>query len=900
MLTRRLSSILPLIGAMLLIFILIGCAGNSPVTPDPVDLPDATVQASSDTGNNYLLGSYTIIMRDIEDENGNWLDTEFEVVPQRLVDTHFNVSTWIKPPACPDCVTIQAVDVKFDWDGIIYQVTVLFKNPIALTGWDVRGIIYPPAGMASIENFDREPCHDGLTTLYSGDPPSLNPYMAFNKEETFRPFTGPNTVHGTTYFIWKATEYKLLTMDYKVSASWAPGPWAPGPNAHNADEPVNAYIAPIAGPIHPAGSQAEILAVITDWQNNINHVTLDLASLGHGIVEMEKISEDPANYVSTWRYILTEGAGYPDGKKIITLTAYDQVATLTFNKEFAVYCTHDLEGPEWAPGDEYGIYDHIAGPQLLWLFYHEAIDGSKPIEYIFHGASSQQTFTEENKYKVENTNTYTGYTNFGQDVGAPANIESWFGINLKDAQGNYDEYPDLMDYTCTRYGAELRWTFIKDQPPNMDGILGSPTLGNVDNDPSGSEEIALGARNHKVYVYGGSGTGNQDTILWEYETGGEIQCTPALVDLNNDSWLDVVIASDDVNVYALSGQTGLPLWIFDAGEGFLMHASPAIGYANGDMVPDVFIGTGGGTMYALDGTDGSEIWSHETEGGIAGTPAVADVTGDGTVDVCFGSYDTRIHMVNGANGYEVWTYYVGPGMNNIDCSPVMVPLNGDNVPDVVIGFRDNTGDTKAAIVALDGVNGENEIWYQGGIWGNARRGAAPVHDINGDGVWDFVITAYQAEVYTVYGLSGADGNILYRRLSPSLTETMVMNYSAPIVGDFTGDGHMNAIWGRLDGYVDLVNIGDIDYPYPEDGGWGGVNLEELQISSGNKQEIYGTPAMGDVDGDGEWELVVCNMRGFTYITDMFAPIPDDIEMRGWTQHAGNRWNTGTPEFVPPK
>jgi hypothetical protein len=58
-------------------------------------------------------------------------------------------------------------------------------------------------------------------------------------------------------------------------------------------------------------------------------------------------------------------------------------------------------------------------------------------------------------------------------------------------------------------------------------------------------------------------------------------------------------------------------------------------------------------------------------------------------------------------------------------------------------------------------------------------------------------------------------------------------------------------------------------------------------------------AAGDVDGDYEWEMVASNMRGYTYIIDMNAPIPEDISMRGWLQFMGNRWHNGIPEFIPP-
>jgi len=894
---KRMLYAIPLVVLLALFALTIGCSNSSPVVPG--NLPDniQPSQAGAESANHSLWGDYLLTLKDVLDENGNVIDIAAEIIPNKTSQVHVDVTGFVKPPKCGDCVKVLpgSYTPGDPWSQII--LTISLTNPTNILGHDVRGIIYPPndevtdTPMVRLESLDHEVRHDGLTTLYNqGMPETLNPYMAFNIETPLRPFEGHAT-HMAGYTFLKNNSYQIVTMPYKIDASW------PG----NAGEAVSCYVAPIEGPIYPNGSNAWIFALVTDWQNeSVSTVSLDLTNLGVAApVQMDKISEDPVNFTSTWQYLLTEGGGNPSGFKSIYVTATDKVETVKYFKEHIIEVTYDTDPPIWQDGN-IGIYDHIAGPQYVWLFFYEAWDISLPLQYVFWGNTQPPPF-DGTQLKVVTNENYEGYTAFGAGGGAPDNEKRWFGIRLIDGQGIPDDV--FNEYSCTRHSADYKWSLLKGQPPGQDGIFGSPALGDVNGD--GVDDIVVGTRDKNVYVFGGSGTGTQDTTIWKYTTGAEIQCTPALVDLNDDDKLDVVIASDDMNIYALNGDTGLPLWYYDAHvdiQDFLMHASPSICYLNGDAIPDIVIGTGGGTMLALRG-DGPTvpgdqttqvIWKYEVGQGIAGTSGVVDVTGDDIPDVCFGAYDTKVHMVNGATGLEEWFYYVGPGMNNIDCSPVMVDINGDGVPDCVIGGRDNTSELKGTIFAINGATGD-ELWVNGMIWGNPRRAVAPAQ-IDDDGVMDFLVTSYQTEQISVYAISGVDGSMIYNRLSPDIDPDTSFNYSAPVTADYTGDGHVNVMYGRQDGFVDLVNVADLDYP----GNFGGKILFNMQVSSGSKAEIFADPATGDVNGDGNWDLVCCNMRGFVYIIDMNARVPDDVNLRLWPQHSGNRWNTGIPGYEPPQ
>jgi len=888
MLSKRVLYTIPVLITMLLIALVVGCSNSSPVMPGAVPGENTIAQTGMETGNHQLWGEYTITLTDVVDENGEVVNIDAEIIPRRTSEIHVNVYSFVNPPKCSDCVRIIPGTYRPGNPSSEIVLTISLRNPTNLQGFDIRGIIYPRNDEVKIETLEGDVRHTGMTKLYTPQdwPDKYYPYKAFNTETEYRPFPGLAT-HLAGYTFLKDNSYAMTSMPYSVDASWP----------SNAGEAVDCFIPPVEGPIYPNGSNAWIYATLTDWQGDISTVSLDLENLGHLIpVEMIKYDEDPVNHTSEWQYKLTEGGGNPAGVKSIYLIAKDPIEPVEYVKEIKVEVTYDDDPPVWQDG-KIGIYDHIASPSYVWLFFYEAWDVSMPIQYVFWGNDESPPF-DGDLLKVVTSDNYEGYTAFGAAGGSPPDVERWFGIRLIDGQGIMDD--TFNEYSCTRYSAANRWSLLKGQPPMQDGILGSPTLGDVNGD--GVDDIVVGTRDKNVYVFEGNGTGTQDTTIWAYETGGEIQSTPAVVDLNNDNKQDVVIASDDVNVYALSGATGLPLWIYDAGDGFLMHASPAVAYLNGDAVPDIVIGTGDGTMIALRGdgpTNPSDqetqvIWKYEAGGGMAGTPGVVDVTGDDIPDICTGAYDTRVHMINGATGEQVWNYYVGPGLNNIDCSPVMVDVNGDTVPDCIIGGRNSSGDLKGAVFAINGLTGD-ELWFNGEIWGNPRRTLAPAQ-IDDDGVMDFIVTSYQTEALSILALSGVDGSQIYYRLGPNVDPDLTFNYTAPITGDYTADGHVNVMYGRQDGYVDVVNVADLDYP----GEFGGRHLSSWQVSVGTKLEIYGTPATGDVNGDGKWNLVVCNMRGYVYIVDLNAPVPDDVNMRLWPQHSGDRWNTGVPGFEPPQ
>jgi len=131
---------------------------------------------------------------------------------------------------------------------------------------------------------------------------------------------------------------------------------------------------------------------------------------------------------------------------------------------------------------------------------------------------------------------------------------------------------------------------------------------------------------HHDLTHNGYSTSNVPTTnqtLWNYTTGSDVDCSPAVVGGV------VYVDSDDHNVYALNATTGTFIWNYTTGG--IVFSSPAV--AGGV----VYVGSDDSKIYALNATTGAQVWNYATGDYVVSSPAVAG----GIVYV--GSYDGKIY-----------------------------------------------------------------------------------------------------------------------------------------------------------------------------------------------------------------------------------------------------------------
>jgi outer membrane protein assembly factor BamB len=295
----------------------------------------------------------------------------------------------------------------------------------------------------------------------------------------------------------------------------------------------------------------------------------------------------------------------------------------------------------------------------------------------------------------------------------------------------------------------------EEAPENGAGMLEtavSSAIAEATQVASGSEETVRGAnmfRGNPAHTgeYPGPGPKGSPSLLWRFETGGDVSSSPAVIEdlLYVTSEVDST-AAEPKYVYALDASTGEERWHFQADDGihtsgvYSSIAPPAVAgglvyVAGGEFVYETDAAPRAGYLCGLDAATGIQRWRLETVG-YAGSPVVLD-------DVVYVGTDSgHVYAVDANTGQERWHFGSGG-----DYSPPAV-LNG--VVYVVDNYHD--GGARSYLYALDAATGE-ERWHfrmdeAGGIQTPAARDGAvyvgtssyfyALDAVTGQELWRFV------------------------------------------------------------------------------------------------------------------------------------------------------------------
>jgi len=255
---------------------------------------------------------------------------------------------------------------------------------------------------------------------------------------------------------------------------------------------------------------------------------------------------------------------------------------------------------------------------------------------------------------------------------------------------------------------------------------------------------------------------------------------------------------------------------------------------------------------ASEGLNIDILWKYpeipEETGSIIRSGAFGIIDDDKVFDYLYGTAEGDLVLLGGATGQEL----LREEMQGPFFEPVLCDFDGDRRDDILIIYE--SGDIEAMSFELD------RLWYYVGA---DRITALPLlNDANGDGTPDIIFATFGMEIVAVDGTNGfelwrfndIESEIIYPPVGVDINDDSIRD-----VAFVTVNGSLHAIDGS--------------------NGWGIW-----------KRNIFGKPAgpcsAGDIDGDGEYDLVSLTRSG-------------TISAYGGDGQLHFRWETQSSHNVPP-
>lgn len=426
-------------------------------------------------------------------------------------------------------------------------------------------------------------------------------------------------------------------------------------------------------------------------------------------------------------------------------------------------------------------------------------------------------------------------------------------------------------------------------PYNVYGlsISGSPAVADIDNDDH--YEIIGGSTNIRAEVDTAGGYVNiylidtnltvldhNGNIEWKYPLTGSVVSAPAIGDINNDGYDDIVIQTlecsgiryqyrptvviPDYNrnvsvrnhLYVISGRTHGLLWHTTENAGsyrmryfasivsgkinlMFPSSSPALGDIDGNdnYALEIVTGNVDGYAYAYEHTGPPYKWRSNVN---------ANITGDFT----------------GLMGYVVSSPAITRTNNRKNYDDAIMTFLRDG-GDVLYGYiLDGRNGTNTEITALNDQTARHPAGHPVVSWpeGYHHRGPQVAIPMN-----QYLCIEHLAQTHPVHGLITQDGTVTTSYATPAIIESN--NFSSDLRTYETG--HYDVILGAENGRVYALSYTDTT-----SGVDNGNNENEINFNNKVKRLWYyqvGSPirssvAVDDIDNDGLSEVVFISDNGF--------------------------------------
>jgi hypothetical protein len=177
----------------------------------------------------------------------------------------------------------------------------------------------------------------------------------------------------------------------------------------------------------------------------------------------------------------------------------------------------------------------------------------------------------------------------------------------------------------------------------------SPAVGRLDG-PGGPLTVVCNTINNQLFAYTETGALRSGFPVTATLEATSKSPSPALADMNDDGYLDIVQVSTGGGIYVWdrNGAIVSP-WNnvrFSTLTTEATESSPVVADINGDGRPDVVIGDESGQLTAFSGADASILpgFPIRLGGEVRGTPALCDCDGDGMTEIVLADWDKNVYV----------------------------------------------------------------------------------------------------------------------------------------------------------------------------------------------------------------------------------------------------------------